>query len=522
MIRRRFHMSASAVRSSRRRTTASAAPRAFTLTEMLVALAVMVLAMAMVTSVFSITTKTAATSAAIGEVETLLRNVTEQLRQDLENCDPSQSILVIHGRTQAAALTEDLRAGGLYYREMVGDPDPNKIPIGYDTSLDSSIPSGTGTTARDQFSDPRADILMLITNRPTASRAPATALPDGLSAFQNSLQRGARVAPVQVVYGHAAFDRAAYSGTAWAFADDLTHIESANPLSTLSPLPANRWYLSRRAVPLDPNTARAPDPRYGFTYSYQGEREMERIIRGHSGSIYSAGDSAHLKLSDFLRMFSPAVNKWDGIWHGTPLHRPYDVPSDSGWLPFGFTPPPGTWTQAEEDWINNILYRGGLEANHHVATIIEQPPAELRDNLALHLLPGCVWFEVEILVPEDPRNGLDHPLSDQRRDTPRWVQVDHDHTFIFVPDSDENRTYVESEAIAAGPMTVSTLGLRASTFAQVIPPGSIGGITYGGPDTIGNRRVRMWPYAIRITVRAYDRSARLDRPVVRSLVHRFD
>ena len=72
--------------------------RAFTLTEMLVALAVMVLAMAMVTTVFSVTTKTASTSAAIADVEALSRNFADQITQDLEYCDPSQSILVIHGR----------------------------------------------------------------------------------------------------------------------------------------------------------------------------------------------------------------------------------------------------------------------------------------------------------------------------------------------------------------------------------------------------------------------------------------
>jgi len=32
----------------------------------------------------------------------------------------------------------------------------------------------------------------------------------------------------------------------------------------------------------------------------------------------------------------------------------------------------------------------------------------------------------------------------------------------------------------------------------------------------------MWPYAIRITVRVFDRLGRLEQPIVRSIVHRFD
>ena len=124
------------------------------------------------------------------------------------------------------------------------------------------------------------------------------------------------------------------------------------------------------------------------------------------------------------------------------------------------------WWATESAWVDNILYHPSSPAStHHVATILEEPPAALADNMALHLVPGCVWFQVEILIPEDPRNGLDHPLSNQRRDTPRWVEVTPDYTYVFVPDTAENRALVESQGL--GSTNVSGLtNARISSFMK--------------------------------------------------------
>jgi hypothetical protein len=43
-----------------------------------------------------------------------------------------------------------------------------------------------------------------------------------------------------------------------------------------------------------------------------------------------------------------------------------------------------------------------------------------------------------------------------------------------------------------------------------------------GETPLTHRRIRTWPYAIRVTVRVYDERNRLSSPIVRSLVHRFD
>jgi hypothetical protein len=164
--------------------------------------------------------------------------------------------------------------------------------------------------------------------------------------------------------------------------------------------------------------------------------------------------------------------------------------------------------------INSLLYPGGridpwLEHPiKHIATVIENPPPELANNLGVQMLPGCAWFQVEFLMPEDPRNSLTYnnpndPTYAQRWDMPRWTQVDPGATYVFVPDTAANR-----DAVAGDPNLI-----RLLTFAKVDPL---------QPQALTNQIVRMWPYAIRVTVRVFDRQGRLKEPIVRSIVHRFD
>jgi prepilin-type N-terminal cleavage/methylation domain-containing protein len=483
--------------------------RAFTLTEMLVALAVTVLALAVVTTVFSVTTKTAAVSAAIAEVENLARNFADQLEQDLKYCDPSRSVLVIVGRTQAAALTEEARQAGQYYRVFIGDPE--NVPSNYDPRFDSSAP-GSGPP-RDEFSDPRADILMFFTERPTVSKAPATATGLAPGSFQEKLQQGTKVWPIQVVYGHAALDKAVRRSGTWDFADNLQHIEEVDA-NGLSVLPAKRWHLARRAALLEEPPS-GWSPANGFR---NDPDEFNSIVRCYGYDPTVAADSVRFSLQDYLRLFAPGYNPWDGGALNRALYSPYRF-SSGGSVQQGVP-----WSEGQ-GLIWNVLYPNGITTNHHVATVIEEPPAALQDNLGLHLLPGCVWFQVEFLLPEDPRNGLEHPLSDQRRDTPRWVAVDPGQTYVFVPDTVENRQLVESRVYTSGQRAGRVLPNpnRLRDFAQVVPPALANqlGLPQQG-DTVDNRRVRLWPYAIRVTVRVFDQRGRLEEPVVRTVVHRFE
>jgi hypothetical protein len=138
--------------------------------------------------------------------------------------------------------------------------------------------------------------------------------------------------------------------------------------------------------------------------------------------------------------------------------------------------------------------------------------------MGVHLLPGCAWFQVEFLMPEDPRNSLyyhdpepsDSSKYSKRWDMPRWTEVEAGRTYVFIPDTAENRNHVAQ--LFASSATGAPDG-RLRDFALVDPT---------GPDTVDNRVIRMWPYAIRITVRVFDRQGRLEQPIVRSIVHRFD
>jgi len=488
---------------------------------MLVALAVLVVAMAIVTNVFSVTTKTTSTSAAIADAEALARNFAYQIEKDLEGCDPADGILVVHGRTQAAALREDNRQAGQYYRLMVGDP--GAVPITYDPSVDPSGVTTNGTTPRDQYSDPRADILAFFTNRTMVSNAPATNNnPPDL--FEQKLQQGAKVSLSQVVYGHAAIDTAVPAGSSWDFAGNLTHIEpQSGNTDEISPLPLDRWHLARRVALIDTDNALI-DPRGGFTTDPD---RFDAIVTGHSTDSRYAGDSITLNYDGFLSLFAPGLNVYTNRVGMAALHRPYGFPKDTG----GYGNSSGSgdlrWTDAsnEVNPIVNTLYPPSTQQRfNHVATVIENPPAALRDNLGVHMLPGCLWFQVEFLLPEDPRNWRNHPLPSYRRDTPRWVSVPSGETYVFVPDTEENRQLVRDQVMPNGSGNLTGTpqpgNNRLNDFAQVIPPTPP--TNFNGPNTADNRHVRMWPYAIRVTVRVIDQRGRLETPIVRSVVHRFD
>lgn len=489
--------------------------RGFTLAEMLVALGVMIVAMTVVATVFSLTTRTAATSTGLAEAQTLLRAFTQQIEADLAGVDPRNSVLVIVGRTQQASLTADNIAAKRYLRTLVGDP--NQVATGYQPEFAPATDRPNDPNG-GEYSDPRADLLMFFTQRPLASQAPPPDLnPPGPANQNYPFLIGAKMSPSQIVYGHAAIDEAVQVGTSspptYNFANNLKHIRpsvSGGP----SELPITRWPLARRQTIIR-NTASTTD--LGFDAA-----EFERIVRSHSDPSKSPndpGDAAQLNFSEFLRRFGPqldATTRLPNLNTSMAVLRPYTFSREVRWqtgrdLIEGGGSAPGVLVSPTS--VAPRVFR-------HVATVIEDPPGNLRSNLALQALPACGWFQVEFLMPEDPRNARDYfdarssppaPGRNLRGDMPRWVSVPDNQTYTFVPDTDENRRLVASLANTAGVPSG-----RAADFAQSPPPAP------GAPGTIADRRIRMWPYAIRITVRVYDRLNRFTEPLERTIVHRFD
>lgn len=450
--------------------------RAFTLTELLVALAVTVVVLLAVASIFAITTQTASQAAAAAEVQALADRFARQLRDDLAAVDPARSVLVIVGRTQLAAQDEARRQAGVAWRVLVGDPDAVPGDFNPDDATRVSDPRQT------QYSDPRADILMFFADEELPSAAPPRGTPAGEP--HRSLQNGARLGPVQIVYGHAALaDVSRQRGSlVWA----VRHIETDRPRQIMSAIPARRWVLARRVVLIHENPL-VPGPG-GFPFN-----AWPRILRMYDPDVTIAADVVDYALSDPQVGLLPLLSVPAAVGAS-----PYRFESDAGWA-------------AYRDGILKLLYPPLADERrvHHVATVAVQAPPDIESNQSLVALPGCAWFEVQFLMPEDPRNSRLHPDPAARAAEPRWISVEPGRTYVFVPDSPQTRALLASQTDARGRPTN-----RLAQFGLVVP----------GPqlDTVENRIIRLWPYAIRVTVRVFDRQGRLEEPLVRTVTHWFE
>lgn len=504
--------------------------RAFTLVEMLVSLAVLSIALGVVGYVFSATINATRQAAAYSEAHNLAQQLVSQIREDLRHCDPANSLLVLVGRTQAAARTKDDLDARKFWRVLVGDPA--QAPAGFDpeygqrSALDPSM---------NYYSDPRADILMFFTNRPTMSQAPPTDPDEG--SFAEQCLQGAKFSPIQVVYGHAALDTAEYDpGTRkFKLANKPQHIEQNRPgagtgPAALSRLPLTAWHLSRRAtilVDYPPNIPPQLPAHIRFT-----DKACQHIVAcmpyidDAVPSERMPGDAAWLDWRRLLAQFGPDTEY--SLSNPESWFKPYEFPEVGGVSGEG-------WNMDLRDCIRTLMYRTGTAQPdlHHVATVVENPPLNLvseqhsdvqslpGNNMGVHLLPGCAWFQVEFLMPEDPRNSLYYhdpePLGSsnhsKRWDMPRWTEVEAGRTYVFIPDTAENRDYVVQL------YQPSTWQPRLLDFARLDQEEDL---HLSRSDAVEQRVIRMWPYAIRITVRVFDRLGRLEQPIVRSIVHRFD
>ncbi len=472
---------------------------AFTLIEMLVSLAVISLALAIVGIVFAITVKTAGQSAAYSETHNWVRQFMDQIDEDLRYCDPSQSILVMVGRTQPAALKAEDLAAGKFHRVLIGNPA--NVPGGYDPEYDPGLDNADPRLA--QYSDPRADLLMFFSNRPTASVAPYPGL------VSDPYAAGVKFSPIRVVYGHAALAEPMWGGSSYTFPlpGNERHIEQTVTVNgnVLSVIPANRWHLSRVATIL------APPPSTGTVADTQFTAQASANVVGcqpYQDSTFSAylpGDAAYLNVPYLLDVLGP---RWALMWSQSPAwESPYNYP-------------------AVFPLVDSLMYAQQTTTNHHVATVLEDVPVELSSNMGVHMLPGCAWFQVEFLMPEDPRNSVEYsdPTpqtatdNSARSDMPRWTSLPASGTtYVFVPDTPENRQAVAAQAGVTG---IPLPGSRLATFGRLDqdPNGDV-----SRPNTgVSNRVIRLWPYAIRVTVHVWDARGRLTEPIVRSIVHRFE
>ena len=178
---------------------------AFTLIEMLVAVALLLVIMGLASQVFKIALDGTSRLTAISGLDRSARMLREQLSRDLASIDPTKSILVIQPHPSPAYWTardkqmddDNDPTNGIGQQRFSRDALRENPTVGYDV-LDTRNTSGAGApdgsfdwTENDNFYPllPRADILMFVGN-----------LPDERSKIYDDVSSDG---PVMLVYGHA-------------------------------------------------------------------------------------------------------------------------------------------------------------------------------------------------------------------------------------------------------------------------------------------------------------------------------
>jgi prepilin-type N-terminal cleavage/methylation domain-containing protein len=436
----------------------------FTLIEMMVSLAVITVVLGLVGLIFQETTRATRASASQSEAQAWLRQAEQQLRADLADIDLANSTLVLVGRKipfrQVGLTQDDVAARNGYFLDELGDNYTR------DDLLADRPDDGL-----------RADLMMFFRQQ-APSQAPPTDVGTGQNdRFNQVLLSGVPAGPVLVAWGHASQVSAA--DLADEDFSDAVHIQ---PAGGFSPIPAVDWTLARRA------TIVPPDPSASTSFS---NADWRRIIAGWSDDPDEAGDVAPLDLTTFFANLNAEIDE-----------SPYE--------PRGFVP----------RQVRDVLYfRGGAgENDRFIAAITPNPRADMASNLALAIAPGCVWFQVEFLMPEDPRNMAAYDTPDasdsdfsRRFDGPVWVPLpsETDQPIVFGPDSTQNRQLV-------GTAESGRLLRRREQFADVL---------LRDFPSVQQRiqNIRLWPYAIRVTIKVVDRNGNLgESPLERVIVHRFD
>lgn len=209
----------------------------FSLAELIVAVAVLALMLALAGQVFSLTLRSTGQATALTEVNQMLRNVERTMREDLKYVEPGNTVLVIVGNPVNAYWTQ---AG----READDDGQPDN---GYPLPIDPERERATGLPDY-----PRADMLMFFTGRQGESTVYTA----------DAATNAAQAAPVtsqlqQVTYGHAVLGDYLADGLGGYTFSPGPDAFPADP-ADVSQVPAEMWHLTRRAVLLSPN----PSPGY--------------------------------------------------------------------------------------------------------------------------------------------------------------------------------------------------------------------------------------------------------------------
>ncbi|MFQ5415274.1 MAG: type II secretion system protein J, partial [Phycisphaerae bacterium] len=306
--------------------------RAFTLAELVVAVGILALMMALAGQVFSITVRSTGQATALTSVSQALRQLELTLRDDLRHAEPGNSLILIQSNPVNAYWTQ--RGAG-------ADVD-GKPANGYPHPADPDREDAAGNPVA-----PRADILMIFTAR--------TALSTVYPAVSSDLQ--------QVVYGHAVLGEYEPTGDAppapaFAFVPGPDAFPTNPAFGTpdpnaVSPVPAESWHLARRSMLL----TQAPQP--------------DNVAPAWARWLGGVGPGETIDPTD-----NPVLLGETDVVGGFAYDKRVLVPT--GGYPW---------------YLPEILTN---DAKPYARSRLDpDPPAPLADRLGHYLLPHCASFKVE-------------------------------------------------------------------------------------------------------------------------------
>lgn len=371
---------------------------AFSLAELVVAIGVLVLTLALAGQVMSITVRATGQATAFTNVSQAIRALERTLRDDLSHATPGRTVLLIQGNPINAYWTTD-------ERDADDDADPQTRTS---LALDPEREDPADPTRR-RLLPPRADMLMFFTARPASNYVPYTKI-DG------SPVRSVTSQVQQVVYGHADLgDYVRVAPGAYTIEQDADAFpEFPKP----SPVPASRWHLARRVVHLLPSPA-PPTLKPGW--------------------VDWDAPKARLDLPEVLVGETDVVGGFD-------YERWVVAPPDSGAMTTDQYP--------EGDWPHfwpMVFHKGSKPFARSL--LDPTPPATLAERLGHYFIPGCASFKVEWTL--DPRAAFIGGRLDFERDV-LWIDPGHVHV------DPNNAKNVTREPLAAMRQALADAGAEVS------------------------------------------------------------
>ncbi|MCC7291805.1 MAG: prepilin-type N-terminal cleavage/methylation domain-containing protein [Phycisphaerales bacterium] len=493
----------------------------FTLSELVVAVAILALMMLLAGQVFTITVKSTGQATALATVNQRVRALEQSLREDLRYVSPRNSILVAVGRPVKAYWTPQGR-------------DADNAGTGGKDPLDGypHLPDPEREDAAGNLVPPRADMLAFFTSR------------WGTSATYPGASSNSQF----VVYGHVnaceykpdASKKRGYKQEQWN-PDKDAFPSATDDDATATEVPARDWHMSRRALLLMPSAAPPRDDKnyrdpidndYSIRWRKYDEGQGLRLVDPIDAMENEPDDPDHYAVlngyADVLYNFD-----YDGVVLRDAIPWPLTDP-DSGLDGPQYDGPRQTWDHLF-DWL--------VKPSQGRSTLDGTLPAALAEQggLAGYLLSHCCSFKVEwtfddrsLMAPYGYPDGVlgtgDHVV---------WfdTQMEKDVNLLKTLE-DEEKYYDEKKDRQRRQAFMEMHDVLVSTDTQMAPcrfdpvgvygpdaPSAMG--MYWFPRTVsGTCSTPDWddpaltvgpdpffPTALRITVDVMDDLGRLDRPV---------